>query len=87
MYAIRACRLLMRMLQPTKPWARQATRADWAMWSMPFLRDSISLVTNGRLNPNATLGNRVYNNGKFYTLTPDDGWMRLSAMRCARNTT
>ena len=28
--------------------------------------------TNGRLNPNATLGNRVYNNGKFYTLTPDD---------------
>ena len=41
MYAIRACRLLMRMLLPTKPWARQATRADWAMWSMPFLRDSI----------------------------------------------
>ena len=28
--------------------------------------------TNGRLNPNATLGNRVYSNGKFYTLTPDD---------------
>ncbi len=43
--------------------------------------------TNGRLNPNATLGNRVYNNGKLDTLTPDDWWMRLSAMRCARNTT
>ncbi len=28
--------------------------------------------TNGRLNPNATLGNRVYNNGKFYTLYPDN---------------
>lgn len=27
--------------------------------------------TNGRLNPNATLGNRVYYNGQFYTLTPD----------------
>ncbi len=28
--------------------------------------------TNGRINPHATLGNRVYNNGKFYTLIPDD---------------
>ncbi|HCC87439.1 MAG TPA: SusC/RagA family protein, partial [Prevotella sp.] len=28
--------------------------------------------TNGRMNPNATLGNRVYYNGKFYTLTPDN---------------
>ncbi len=28
--------------------------------------------SNGRLNPNATLGNRVYSNGKFYTLTPDN---------------
>ena len=28
--------------------------------------------TNGRLNPNATLGNRVYSNGKFYTLMPDN---------------
>ncbi len=28
--------------------------------------------TNGRLNPNATLGNRVYNNGQFYTLMPDN---------------
>ncbi len=28
--------------------------------------------TNGRLNPNATLGNRVVNNGEIYTLYPDD---------------
>ena len=28
--------------------------------------------TNGKLNPHATLGNRVYSNGKFYTLLPDD---------------
>lgn len=28
--------------------------------------------TNGRLNPNATLGNRVANNGNIYTLLPDD---------------
>ncbi len=43
--------------------------------------------TNGRLNPNATLGNRVYNNGNFIPLPLTTGWMRLSAMRCARNTT
>lgn len=28
--------------------------------------------TNGKLNPNATLGNRVYYNGKVFTLTPDN---------------
>ena len=27
---------------------------------------------NGKLNPNATLGNRVYNNGQVYTIMPDD---------------
>lgn len=27
---------------------------------------------NGKLNPHATLGNRIYNNGKYYTLLPDD---------------
>ncbi len=27
---------------------------------------------NGRLNPNASLGRRVYNNGKYYTLLPDN---------------
>lgn len=30
--------------------------------------------TNGRLNPNATLGNRVANNGEIYTLYPDN-WL------------
>jgi TonB-linked SusC/RagA family outer membrane protein len=28
--------------------------------------------TNGKLNPNATLGNRIYYNGQVYTITPDD---------------
>ena len=28
--------------------------------------------SNGKLNPNATLGNRVYNDGKVYTIMPDD---------------
>lgn len=28
--------------------------------------------SNGKLNPNATLGRRVYNNGQIYTLVPDD---------------
>lgn len=27
---------------------------------------------NGRLNPNASLGNRVYSNGQVYTICPDD---------------
>lgn len=27
---------------------------------------------NGKLNPNATLGNRVYNKGQVYTIMPDD---------------
>lgn len=31
--------------------------------------------TNGRLNPNATLGNRVVNNGEFYMLYPDN-WVK-----------
>ncbi len=28
--------------------------------------------SNGKLNPSAMLGNRVYNNGQFYTLYPDN---------------
>ncbi|MGN0309884.1 MAG: SusC/RagA family TonB-linked outer membrane protein [Bacteroides sp.] len=28
--------------------------------------------SNGKLNPNATLGRRIYNNGNVYTLYPDD---------------
>ena len=31
--------------------------------------------TNGRLNPNAALGNRVYYGGKYYTISPDD-WVK-----------
>lgn len=27
---------------------------------------------NGKLNPHATLGNRIYNNGNYYTIVPDD---------------
>ncbi|MCF0243373.1 MAG: TonB-dependent receptor [Bacteroidaceae bacterium] len=27
---------------------------------------------NGKMNPNASLGNRVYNKGEYYTLMPDD---------------
>ncbi|MDE5975373.1 MAG: TonB-dependent receptor plug domain-containing protein, partial [Muribaculaceae bacterium] len=32
----------------------------------------VLIGTNGRLNPNAVLGNRVANNGRIYTLYPDD---------------
>lgn len=32
---------------------------------------------NGKLNPHATLGNRIYNNGEYYTLLPDD-WTDLA---------
>ncbi len=28
--------------------------------------------TNGKLNPSATLGNRIYNDGNVYTIMPDD---------------
>lgn len=31
--------------------------------------------TNGKLNPNATLGNRISNNGEIYTLYPDN-WLK-----------
>lgn len=34
--------------------------------------NEVLIGTNGRLNPNATLGNRVVNNGEIYTLYPDD---------------
>ena len=40
---------------------------------------------NGKLNPNATLGNRVYNasDGKFYTITPDN-WLDESMRHTLR---
>lgn len=42
----------------------------YIVYSIP---DNEYLVgTNGKLNPHASLGNRVYNDGKFYTLLPDN---------------
>ena len=38
---------------------------------------------NGKLNPNATLGNRVYHNGQIYTLTPDN-WLDESMRHTLR---
>lgn len=43
--------------------------------------------TNDRINPNATLGNRVYHQGKFYTLTPDDWVDEAFRTSRARSTT
>ena len=42
----------------------------YIVYSVP--ENEYFIGTNGRINPHATLGNRVYNNGKFYTLMPDD---------------
>ena len=42
----------------------------YIVYSVP--ENEYLIGTNGRINPHATLGNRVYNNGKFYTLMPDD---------------
>ena len=42
----------------------------YIVYSVP--ENEYLIGTNGRLNPHATLGNRVYNNGKFYTLLPDN---------------
>lgn len=41
----------------------------YIVYSVP--ENEYLIGTNGRLNPHATLGNRVYNDGKFYTLLPD----------------
>lgn len=42
----------------------------YMVYSVP---DGQSVIgTNGKLNPNATLGNRVVYNGQDYLLTPDD---------------
>ena len=38
---------------------------------------------NGKLNPNATLGTRVYNNGEVYTILPDD-WIDETYRRALR---
>ncbi len=48
--------------------------ADGGLGYLPYsVPDGQYLVgDNGKLNPNATLGNRVYNNGNVYTILPDD---------------
>ncbi len=43
---------------------------SYMVYSIP--ENEYLIGTNGRLNPNAVLGNRVAHNGKFYTLYPDD---------------
>lgn len=42
----------------------------YIVYSVP--ENEYLIGTNGRLNPHATLGNRVYSDGKFYTLLPDN---------------
>ncbi len=44
----------------------------YMVYSMP--EGEMLIGTNGRLNPNATLGNRVAYDGNIYTLYPDD-WL------------
>ncbi|MCC8113384.1 MAG: SusC/RagA family TonB-linked outer membrane protein [Bacteroidales bacterium] len=41
----------------------------YILYSVP--QGETLIGSNGKLNPNATLGNRVYNNGQIYTLYPD----------------
>ena len=42
----------------------------YIVYSIP--ENEYLIGTNGKLNPHATLGNRVYSDGKFYTLLPDN---------------
>lgn len=42
----------------------------YMVYSVP--EGQVLIGSNGRLNPNATLGNRIANNGSIYTLYPDD---------------
>ena len=48
--------------------------ADGGLGYLPYSVPSGQYLigTNGKLNPNATLGNRIYNNGQVYTIMPDD---------------
>lgn len=45
-----------------------------AIWSTTYLQASSPIGTNGQLNPNAVLGNRVAYQGQIYTLYPDN-WL------------
>ena len=51
---------------------RQASQGGlgYIVYSIP--ENEYLIGTNGKLNPHATLGNRVYSDGKFYTLLPDN---------------
>ncbi len=42
----------------------------YIVYSVP--ENEYLIGTNGKLNPHATLGNRVYSGGQFYTLLPDN---------------
>lgn len=42
----------------------------YVVYNVP--QNEVLIGTNGRLNPNATLGNRITNNGEIYTLYPDN---------------
>ena len=42
----------------------------YIVYSVP--ENEYLIGTNGKLNPHATLGNRVYSDGRFYTLLPDN---------------
>lgn len=42
----------------------------YIVYSVP--ENEYLIGTNGKLNPHATLGNRVYSDGSFYTLLPDN---------------
>lgn len=43
---------------------------EYVVYSVP--QGEALIGTNGRLNPNATLGNRIAHNGNIYTIYPDD---------------
>ena len=45
----------------------------YMVYSVP--EGQLLIGTNGRLNPNATLGNRIASNGEIYTLYPDN-WLK-----------
>ena len=51
-----------------------APSADGGLGYLPFTTPAGQYLIgdNGKMNPNATLGNRIYNNGNVYTILPDD---------------
>lgn len=51
-----------------------ATSQKGGLGYIPYAVPESQLLigSNGKLNPSATMGNRVYNNGQVYTILPDD---------------